>query len=124
MKKLIIVTLLLIACTKNQYDTIVLQTPIATPIPSIPYIGCYTDTSTRALPAFLLQSGATVEACITLAKQAGYKYAGVQYGIQCFAGDVLGYTKVDDSECNMPCQTDPSEICGGTWLNSIYSTGL
>jgi hypothetical protein len=65
-------------------------------------------------------SGATVESCIAIATEEGYKYAGVQYGTQCFAGDTLGYTQVPDSECNMYCDSDSLEICGGTWLNSIY----
>jgi len=95
------------------------------PVPVQPtYIGCYTDTSTRALPVFLLQNDATVESCIALAKAYGYKYAGVQYGIQCFAGNALGYAIAPPGSCNMPCQADPAEICGGVWANSIYSTGL
>lgn len=128
MKKLLLTAvLLLMAC--HPYDTYeinVLQqpTPIASPSPTNSFIGCFTDTSVRALPVFLIQTGATVEACIAVAKAAGYAFAGVQYGTQCFAGDTIGYTQVVTSECNMPCQADTSEICGGDWLNSVYSTGL
>jgi len=45
-----------------------------------------------------------------------------QYG-QCWAGNTLGYDKVADSDCNMHCYANWSEICGGTWRNSIYKTG-
>ena len=86
------------------------------------YVGCYTDSSTRALPNELISSGATVESCLAAAQAADYAYAGVQYGGQCFAGNTLGITKVSDSSCNMPCSANSSEVCGGTWLNSIYST--
>lgn len=90
---------------------------------STAFVGCYTDKSARALPHELASSGATVEGCIALAKAQTLAYAGLQYGGQCFGGDTLGYVSVSDSECNMSCSAKPSEICGGSWRNSIYSTG-
>lgn len=114
----LIFTLTLAACHQNTY--IFESSPT---FPDSSYLGCYTDTSTRALPVNLLWNGATVEACISIAKTQGFKYAGVQYGTQCFAGDVLGYTEVPQ-DCDMPCQSDPQEICGGVWANSVYRTGL
>lgn len=87
------------------------------------YVGCYTDTSHRALPLELLSTEATVETCRTLAKANGMAYAGLQYGGQCFAGNTLGYSKDSDAACDMPCKADAHELCGGTWHNSIYSTG-
>jgi hypothetical protein len=99
--------------------------PAASPTPSPPvYVGCFTDNSTRALPAFLMTTGATVETCIEAARTAGYKFAGLQYGIQCFAGNEVGYQVADDDACNMPCDADRSEICGGAWHNSVYTTGI
>ncbi|HME41928.1 MAG TPA: C1 family peptidase, partial [Syntrophorhabdales bacterium] len=88
------------------------------------YAGCYTDSSTRALPNELSTGNETVESCTARAAQAGYAYAGVQYYGQCFAGNALGYTKVADSQCNTPCSANPAEMCGGSWLNSIYATGV
>lgn len=99
--------------------------PTATPTSATPdFIGCYTDTSTRALPNWLINSDSTIESCIALAKANGYKYAGLEYAGQCFAGNVAAYTQVATSMCNMTCDADPNEICGGTWLLSIYATGL
>ncbi|HTP24828.1 MAG TPA: WSC domain-containing protein, partial [Anaeromyxobacteraceae bacterium] len=86
------------------------------------YEGCYTDSSTRALPNELMSSGATVESCIAAAKARGYAYAGVQYYGQCFAGNTPGFSKVADSQCNEPCSANSSEMCGGFWRNSIYAT--
>jgi hypothetical protein len=86
-------------------------------------MGCYTDDSARALPVELASSGATRESCVAAAKAQGLTYAGLQYGGWCFGGNSLGYVKVSDSECDMPCDADTSQICGGSWRNSIYSTG-
>ncbi|HTP25081.1 MAG TPA: WSC domain-containing protein, partial [Anaeromyxobacteraceae bacterium] len=88
------------------------------------YLGCYTDSSTRALPTELASSSATIEACIAAAKAGGFTYAGLQYGGQCFAGNVLGYSQVGDSQCSMSCSAKSSEMCGGSWRNSVYSSGL
>jgi hypothetical protein len=95
-----------------------------TDLPVGTYLGCFVDTSTRALPNFLMTTGATVENCIAAAKAAGYSFAGVQYGIQCFAGNNVGFSSALISDCNTPCAANTSETCGGTWRNSIYFTGL
>lgn len=57
-----------------------------------------------------------------VAKASGYSYAGLQFGGQCWAGNTLGYTQVADSSCNMACTANTYESCGGSYLNSIYST--
>jgi hypothetical protein len=102
-------------------------TPPSTPPPtSSPtnsnYLGCFTDDANRALPVELASSGATVESCKAAAKGAGLTYAGLQYGGWCFGGNTLGYVQVSESECDMPCTADNSQICGGSWRNSIYKT--
>jgi len=86
------------------------------------YVGCFTDDTNRALPAQLSSGGETVESCIQKAAAAGNIYAGLQFYGQCFAGNTLGYTQVSDSQCNTPCTANSSEMCGGSWLNSIYDT--
>jgi C1A family cysteine protease len=103
-------------------------TPTPPPAPSATYVGCFTDDMNRDLKVFLRGAGATVETCTAAAAAAGYAYAGVQDGGQCFADNSLNlgnpaYTQVADSNCNMPCTANTSETCGGSFLNSIYSTG-
>jgi hypothetical protein len=88
------------------------------------YQGCFTDDWSRALPAFLGEGTFTQESCVAAAKASGYRYAGLQWYGQCFAGNQLGYTQVSDSECNLPCTGDPAQTCGGGFRNQIYSTGL
>jgi sulfur relay (sulfurtransferase) complex TusBCD TusD component (DsrE family) len=92
--------------------------------PEAGYQGCFTDDATRALPVQLMPGGATPQSCIAAARSAGYAYAGVQYRGSCFAGNRAGYAKVPDAECNAPCDAASGQICGGSWRNSVYVTGL
>src|SRR6185295_4535932 len=87
------------------------------------YLGCYTDTATRALPVQLGGTTNTIETCKQAAFNAGYKYAGLQYAGYCFAGSTLGYALAPDTDCNMACTANSLEICGGPWRNSVYDTG-
>jgi hypothetical protein len=100
------------------YDTGATAPPA---VPSSAYKGCYTDDWGRALPTLLMPDGATVESCVAAAKNAGYSYAGVQAGGQCFGGNTLGYSKVADSDCSSPCISNPNEACGGSFRNSIWA---
>ena len=34
------------------------------------------------------------------------------------------YGKASESDCNMGCTGGQNEVCGGTWRNSIYRTGV
>ena len=84
------------------------------------YQGCYVDTDARALPDFLISSGATKESCIEAGRRAGYRYVGLQWYGQCWGGNTLGYGRMADGECNTPCSAAPSQACGGAYRNSIY----
>ena len=92
------------------------------------YLGCFTDDEARALPAQLMDSGATTSSCVAAAKAAGYAYAGLQYAGACFAGNVPGYTQIPKADeakkCDTKCAAAPGEVCGGAWHNSIYKTGV
>lgn len=111
-----------VVTTTTSHPTTTLVTTTTT-LPKVVYMGCYTDTPTRALSNELF-SQTTIDHCINTAKKYGYMYAGLQYGSQCFAGNTLGYVKVNDSDCNMPCVLNHNKICGGYWRNSIYFTGV
>ncbi len=97
------------------------QAGVAGMVPNLAeYKGCYTDSQNRSLPTVLAWSGATVESCTNAAQKAGYPYAGLQYGGQCFAGYSLGASKASDTECSTACSANTGEMCGGTWRNSIW----
>lgn len=91
------------------------------------FLGCYVDIADplkRALPTQLASSGTSTAACIAQAKAAGFRFAGVQWSIECFAGNERRYALAPVTECNMPCSNAPGELCGGGSRNSIYPTGL
>lgn len=85
------------------------------------YVGCFTDDSNRALPAWQ-GTGFSLQACIDTCRNQNYAYAGAQWYDQCFCGNTLGYAQVSDAECNTPCNSGGG-YCGGAWRNSIYATG-
>ena len=52
----------------------------------------------------------------------GFDFAGVQYSDECYCGKEYDtYGPAD--KCDRPCDGDPSEICGGSYANSVYETG-
>ena len=62
--------------------------------------------------------------CVAGCKSRNFTYAGVQDGGECFCGNSYGkYGEVPQTECNLACQSDDSETCGGQWRNSVYETG-
>jgi hypothetical protein len=83
------------------------------------YVGCYVDGGNRTLPNYI-GDRYTAATCIQYARTYGYRYAGLQYWGQCFVGNSLNAARVADSECNTPCDANPSEMCGSAWRNSVY----
>ncbi|KAF8870182.1 hypothetical protein BD779DRAFT_612568 [Infundibulicybe gibba] len=55
---------------------------------------------------------------------SGYRYAGVEYGTQCYCGNSFdnGATgsAIPESSCPFQCGGDPSQKCGGDWTLSLY----
>ncbi|CAB9522911.1 WSC domain-containing protein 2 [Seminavis robusta] len=93
--------------------------------PSSEYIGCFKDSSPRALEVHL-GNGFTLDGCIEDCFNKGFKYAGLQFKSECRCGH-SGYDKYGgvrpESECSMDCTTG-SGICGGPGRNSVYATGF
>ncbi|XP_063427691.1 uncharacterized protein LOC134711167 isoform X4 [Mytilus trossulus] len=87
------------------------------------YIGCYQDDSKRILSKKVLKDKRmTVQKCQQFCGQKGFKYAGVEYGFECFCGNVLRKDrKRKESDCKTPCAGNKRQICGGTWRISIYT---
>jgi len=85
------------------------------------YAGCYVDAQTRVLPLQASTEGSetTPAVCQTACWNAGYKYAGAQDGDQCFCGNTPG-TQAPETDCNIACAGDSTQICGGAWRNSVY----
>lgn len=54
--------------------------------------------------------------CLSACMAYGYHGGGMEYGSECYCGDPQSIqaaaTFVDESECNMPCPSDPEALCG------------
>ncbi|GAA5866807.1 hypothetical protein JCM8547_003569 [Rhodosporidiobolus lusitaniae] len=91
--------------------------------PNWSYQGCYTDSvSARTLLHGLGSRDWTAANCLSLASAAGYKYAGIIYGGECWGADEIsapGELQADD-KCNWNCANDASTTCGGEAGLDIY----
>ncbi len=94
------------------------------------YKGCYTDNvNARTLSQLLPfqqpnNANLTVQSCISLCYQHGYSIAGLKFQNQCFCDDAIyngGTPAPSQSDCNLPCPGNATEVCGGTNRISIYS---
>ncbi|KAL5019700.1 hypothetical protein ScPMuIL_002592 [Solemya velum] len=85
-------------------------------------LGCFKDTQDRDLKGLMITiDHNTPEFCNRVCLGLGFRYAGVQYGKECFCGESFGaYGAVPDTDCNKPCTGDGSLTCGGTWAQNIY----
>ncbi|XP_072520960.1 sialate:O-sulfotransferase 2 [Salminus brasiliensis] len=91
------------------------------------YIGCYVDdTHKRALRgvSFFDYKKMTVFRCQDNCAERGYMYAGLEFGAECYCGHKIQAANVSDSECNMECKGEKSNLCGGANRLSIYRLEL
>lgn len=87
------------------------------------HLGCYTEaTDGRALRDKETRdaAGMTVEKCMDFC--AGFKYAGVEYGEECFCGNTLGAGSAltTPSKCDMACKGNQYQTCGAGRLLNMY----
>ncbi|KAK3185462.1 hypothetical protein K4F52_005772 [Lecanicillium sp. MT-2017a] len=82
--------------------------------------GCFTNADN----ALIMRSKAsnkdmTVEKCTAICKGNAFRYAGLTYYGVCYCGNVVDGEKTDDSKCNLPCNGDKSETCGGNGFLTV-----
>lgn len=83
-------------------------------------LGCFADSSTRALPNLLIASNASPQSCYNAAQASGFTYFGLQWYGQCFAGD-SGYQQYGPSTaCTTTCTADGKSNCGGAYASQVY----
>ncbi|SCO42989.1 related to glyoxal oxidase precursor [Fusarium fujikuroi] len=100
--------------------------PIATDLPDDwSYAGCYIDPPGRALSPFGTSSSQTPQKCIATCIENGFKIAGLEYAEECYCGNALNNaaSKTTESDCNMACKGDDSQMCGAGNRLSLYSSG-
>lgn len=96
--------------------------------PNWEYQGCYHDGEAgqpRILPNQIISQTNTAEECLTQCEAFGYPAAGMEYGQECYCGDISDIvTKsagpAPDAQCGTPCSGDPESICGGGNRLTLY----
>ena len=88
-------------------------------------LGCYTDSaSSRILTTTMPLSGLVrVSDCTSACSAAGFPYAGLEFGDECYCGSEIsnnGALASDSSICDMACSADGSEWCGGAGAINVY----
>lgn len=95
--------------------------------PGFIYKGCFADhTDARVLSGITFADvglhSVTNTKCTAYCDARGFSLAGTQYGGQCFCGDQLvGSAAVPEDKCNMACEGDGTQTCGGSLTLSVYS---
>ncbi|KAH8810884.1 hypothetical protein F5884DRAFT_897418 [Xylogone sp. PMI_703] len=110
--------------TKSTTTTSVAQPTQVSSSGAFGLLGCFADSTTDRV----LQEGSktdttgmTVEACISLATQAGAKFAGVEFAQECYWGNTLvDASTANSGDCNMACTGNNREVCGGGNRILIY----
>uniref|UniRef100_A0A1I8I3M0 WSC domain-containing protein n=1 Tax=Macrostomum lignano TaxID=282301 RepID=A0A1I8I3M0_9PLAT len=103
----------------------------------VSYIGCFVDDRDRDLNGladitaigaesvgkkFTKNSGMTIEFCGDFCSLGGFTYFGLQNQQYCLCGWSYGrHGKSTETDCNHPCSGNSSQMCGGVWLNSVFS---
>ncbi|KAI8850377.1 hypothetical protein BC829DRAFT_488740 [Chytridium lagenaria] len=62
-------------------------------------------------------------ACVAEGK--GYRFAGLEYGGECWCGtSIAARIPATPTDCNIPCDADPTLLCGGPNRLSLYGLNL
>lgn len=111
------------------------STSVSTHVPSLTAwkaLGCYTDDD-PAWPvlekAYSKEGGdpaLKISSCQSTCWAASLKhtvlYAGVKEGNQCWCGSfVAGQTSRNQTDCNLPCSGDKTQICGGKGRLNVFA---
>uniref|UniRef100_A0A1I8GA57 WSC domain-containing protein n=1 Tax=Macrostomum lignano TaxID=282301 RepID=A0A1I8GA57_9PLAT len=103
----------------------------------VSYIGCFKDSSTRDMRGLsgiksvgeisvseprVISGNMTQDFCSGFCALGGFPYFGLQNARACFCSwDFGSIGPANESDCNMPCNGNSSQICGGFWLNSVFA---
>lgn len=97
--------------------------PTPQPAPQPIFKGCYTDSVLARTFSIRpkLPGELTIEKCTTTCRNAGYKYAGTEFGTECYCDNKFnndGHAVADG--CDMKCQGNIFQTCGGPNRLSVY----
>jgi hypothetical protein len=84
-------------------------------------LGCYVDDNTLSNQTITADATLSVESCEAACFSYNYVYAGVKDGGECWCGFFVGNSWTSNqTDCNIPCADDTSQICGGTGVFNIF----
>ncbi|KAL7419478.1 hypothetical protein Q5752_006316 [Cryptotrichosporon argae] len=88
-------------------------------------LGCYTDAdSPRTLASgYTSATNMTWSSCINHCEGLNYKYAGVEYGQECWCGNSLNTSRATTSGCDVLCAGDDARKCGGSYRLEVFGPG-
>jgi hypothetical protein len=83
--------------------------------------GCwYDDVNNRAIPDEQFNAKSmSVKECVSRAQSDGFRYAGLEFGVECWYGDTFSSSPAIDG-CEVACGGNPSELCGGNSRLVLY----
>ncbi|KAF2795994.1 WSC-domain-containing protein [Melanomma pulvis-pyrius CBS 109.77] len=89
------------------------------------YTGCGNDAGTRSFTGDKTASDdMTVEKCVDFCSAAGFSYAGLEYGRECYCDNQLSTSNTPKDgimgKCTMKCAGNNKEFCGNGGALSIY----
>ncbi|KAG8267286.1 hypothetical protein J6590_054683 [Homalodisca vitripennis] len=90
------------------------------------YVGCFKDfaNGTRLMKGFHqdFPDSLTNQLCARLCRKKGFRYAGMQYGKECFCDSNKPKFQhfAKDEECSTRCDGNNNQICGGNWRISMF----
>ena len=110
-----------------------IQTKSPTPLYSSPYSFhldlygkcAFDDASDRVLQGHYFSSETmTVEMCLSICRDKGFHYSGLQWQIECYCGNepVNGFQWAWTDKCHDRCAGNSNQFCGGSYAMSVYST--
>ncbi|KAF2817554.1 WSC-domain-containing protein, partial [Mytilinidion resinicola] len=86
--------------------------------------GCWIDSvGDRTLQGTYNAGGTnSAQSCLLFCTSGGFAYAGMEYSIECFCSNAIlaGTSAQDAADCNMACNGDKSEFCGGSNRLNLY----
>ncbi|CAM9382480.1 unnamed protein product, partial [Ectocarpus sp. 8 AP-2014] len=83
------------------------------------YLGCFQDSDSRIMSYSYESDSMTADACAEVCNEP---YYGTQFSRECWCGATNGYDDNGFQTCDMPCTGDSDEICGGSYIMSVYQT--
>ncbi|KAF2239089.1 WSC-domain-containing protein [Viridothelium virens] len=106
--------------TTSSSSTSSSASPSATLPVGIASQGCYVDTNSRVLPNLAYaNSSNTPSFCASTCRSKGFKYAGTEYGNECYCGNDLEASTAQSTDCNMACAGDSTQKCGAGYRLSV-----